>query len=214
MLWDHFDLQMRSAYATGVGDATEVPNAYISLTNRKTAFLDGLRGWTDGKDANNTFVAIYSHMGADGLSPDQRNEVVTWQDLKGALGKVHTLWLIGCESAHVMNVWPSPAVSPVSGTMLVTSETENWLDLVKVFGHEIDLSAVRFFDEVETVVRSLLPKLGHAIHYFDASDPGCWKKFAPRSSAEAPAGVETFDPSEVAQILWGDWNDEVHKENE
>lgn len=165
---------------TAWDDTAEIKDIYRVLRNRRADILDEITQWRRGVNEDNSFVAIYSHMFDGGMAPTERpnpSEVVTWGELREALGKVHTLWLIGCESQHAMAAWPTPKDSPVTGTMLVTSESQDWIELVAAFGHEVSLDSIVFFDQMEDHLRKLLPKHGGAIHYYDAANKSAWRKF-------------------------------------
>ena len=197
-----------SAVAAAVDDAVSIQDVRAELHNTKGTLLDHLRSWRESVDERNSFLAIYSHMFAQGMSPKGTSaELVTWDELKAALRGVHTLWLIGCDSQHAMTAWPTPKQSPVRGTMLATSARENWLDLVSVFGREVSVESIVPFDRMEGYVRDLLPQHGSSIHYYDAAQADRWEKFVcPSSGFQADAAFTALDPEQLSAALWGDWS--------
>lgn len=187
-------------------DAKAVPSVRIEASSTRADLLESLRRWSSRVDATNASLCIYSHMAKEGMSPTGSvAELVTWQDFSAALGGgIDTLWLVGCNSADVLKLWPTPRASPVLRTLLVTSSAENWLDLVRTFATDVGLEALLlFFDEVEAHVRSLHPKLSQHIHYFNAKGTE-WRKFvAPQPISPKDAEViQSLSVDELSSILW------------
>jgi hypothetical protein len=187
-------------------DACEVDHVRVEVHGDRTRFLAALRAWRTTVNENNSFLLIYSHMGAPGMSPTGgAAQLVTWDELKAALApSVHTLWLVGCESHHVMAAWPTPADGSVKGTMLVTGSSEKWVELARLFREEVKMDGVVVFDKMEDHVRALLPEHANSIHYYDASNAAAWSKFPKRDDVDL-GEVNELDGEELSRALWGDW---------
>lgn len=184
----------------------------VELHKTKPAFLAGLTNWNRSIDPENGFLAIYAHMGDPGMAPTTNgaaNEIVTWADLSGALARrVHTVWLIGCHSQSATLLWQTPKVSPVLGTLLVTSESEHWLPLLEQFQKEVGrrwLGAIPF-DEMEMAVRAAIPAHAEHIHYYDADNQSAWKKLSPTPPFSPDVLTDVTDPVKLGRALWGDWS--------
>ena len=151
-------------------DAEAIKNVRVELHNQKSQLLDALKLWRAHIRPDNSFIAIYSHMNANGMAPEPGSQFVSWQELSTALAPgVQTMWLIGCESFHVLRAWPTPRHSPVMGTLLVTSTGEKWRELIAVFEREVSLNNIAFFDQMEDEARSSLPGLRESIRYYHAN---------------------------------------------
>lgn len=163
--------------------------------------VKGLTQWNKGVDPTNAFLAVYAHMGAAGMAPTTTGPILRWADFQAALPyNVHTLWLAGCSSKHALAAWPTPAQSPVRGSLLITSASKDWMPLVSLFEREVSLDDITFFDEMEALVKGLM--LTDDVNYLDASDPQEWKPFAPRDRADRIALTED-ELANLSTLLWG-----------
>lgn len=157
--------------------ARGIPHIRAELHSSKDLFLRSLKAWNATVDPTNSFLAIYAHMGEPGIAPTPKGPLVTWNELADALPKkVSTLWLAGCKSAR--HPWEKPSDSPVTGTLLVTTESRDWSALVKIFENEVSLDNIKFFDQMKGTVVDLLGN--DQVLYLDARDPTKWKEFEAR----------------------------------
>lgn len=162
--------------------ARVIPHIRAELHSEKPSFLRALAAWNERANPANSFLAIYAHMGKSGIAPTPQGPIITWQELADALPKkVSTLWLAGCKS--VLAPWDRPSDSPVTATLLVTTESRNWSSLVKIFEAEISLENINFFDQMKATVIDLLGN--DEILYLDAHDPTQWKEFEARPKAQS-----------------------------
>jgi hypothetical protein len=128
--------------------ARGIPHVRAELHSGKDSFLRSLKAWNATVNPKNSFLAIYAHMGEGGIAttPDGAS-VVSWNELASAMPKkVSTLWLAGCKS--VLAPWEKPSDGPVTGTLLVTTQSRNWAALVKIFENEASLDNIKFFDQI------------------------------------------------------------------
>ncbi len=177
--------------------ARGIAHIRAELHSGKASFLHGLKAWNTAVDSSNAFLAIYSHMGCPGIAPSHSGPIVTWEELAGALpNSVSTLWLAGCKS--VVAPWGKPSDSPVTSTLLVTTESRDWSRLVKIFEKEVSLDNITFFDQMKGTIVELLGN--DEILYLDASDQNEWKAFESRSKTK-PLSVEEMKNLEA--LLFG-----------
>ena len=154
-----------------------------------TSLLDGLKAWNSQAtlEAQNAYLMLYAHMGDDGISPRSRKDrtfcqanVISWAELAGVLPRrVHTCWLVGCNSCAVLTAWKCVG-GPVLRRLLVTLESEKWTSLVQFFADEIGLYPVTYPEDMPARLCKALPKLGPATRYYEPTTASGWKLCFPQ----------------------------------
>lgn len=159
-------------------------NVRAEAHEQKSSFLDGLRKWNQQPNINgsNSFLAIYAHMGKFGLSPKASDDpdfdisnAVSWSDLKSALpSRVHTLWLMGCESDLATKAWTPSTAGPVDGILLGTKDSRSWDILFRFFQLEIGMDTIIMYDEMLPKLRLGFPDDANDIEYYRPDPTGAW----------------------------------------
>lgn len=187
-------------------DASAIPYARVELHRKRSAFLDALRAWNLRiEDSTNSFLLVYAHGARNGIATRaDGTELVTWAKLRDALPNgVATLWLVGCLTQNVKSHWPTPKASPVTSSLLVTTATLNWLNLIALFRAETDINSIVFFDQMKSYLLRSEAKLGSQVEYLDAIGAE-WAPFAETSYIEPSSGYKlTREEIQTLQSIWG-----------
>jgi len=169
-------------------DVAQIPHIRAEIHDGRASFLAALRAWNTQPMLvpDNAYLGIYAHMGQGGISPKRRDDpmfssanVISWQELAAAIPeRVHTCWLVGCDSKAVLSAW-KPFGGPVLGRLLVTLETNKWRPLVELFAQEISLDPINYPEDMLSLLRKALPELGTAIEYYEPTALE-WTLFFPK----------------------------------
>lgn len=160
-------------------DIESIKDIRRELHGSKTSLLDALKAWNiqPHLDPDNSFLAIYAHMGEPGIAPvgsGDPADVISWSELASALPRGVTYgWLIGCNSEHALKHWPAPT-GPVRLRLLVTDVSEYWGPLLRHFHEEISLDPIRFPEEMPELLKTLEPSLGGHLEYYESTSGG-WR---------------------------------------
>jgi hypothetical protein len=183
---------------------------YRVLTSNGNEFLAALRGWAQqhSDELDQCSLMLYSHGSQAGIIAGERGKTefhwsnypdqqVTWMEIRDALcGKVHAFWAVGCSTSVLQQVWPADR-APVSGTMLITSDSRPFSDLLPAFQEEVSLSPVNMPEHMAARVRQRVGGLASYVQFVKVTPAG-WK---PVPQEPLPDPLSDIDAADL-QSLW------------